>query len=240
MCGIVAYLGNREARQFLVDCLGRLEDRAYDSAGIGTLAAGKLRTLRSLGNKLGTQSNLSNLKAALKRSPLSGKIGVAHAYRSARNQPYNAHSQSDGNFIAIVHDGSSVNERVVASLLEHDDAGLEAVLPQTLQLLQGEFTLVGISQQEPDRIVAARRGRQPLVIGHHYDGYFVASDMAAISHYTRDYQQLEDGEIAVVSYAGVRITTFDGTPVQRPLRQHAGDAQLPHEAPAFMARSAVG
>lgn len=237
MGGIVGYLGNREARQILVDCLGRLEDCGYDSAGMGTVAAGKLKTLRSLGGNPGNgmPPHLANLKASLKRSPLAGKIGVAHAYRSARAQAYNAHSQTDGNFIAIVHDGGSDNDRIVASLLERDNSGLEAVLPETVQRLSGNFALVGLSQHEPDRLVAARRGGRPLVIGHHYDGYFISSDLPAISHYTRAWQVLEDGEMAVVSYSGVKIFKFDGTPVERPLTRHQDD-----ETPAMMARSAVG
>jgi glucosamine--fructose-6-phosphate aminotransferase (isomerizing) len=236
MGGIVGYLGNREARNILVDCLGRLEDCGYDSAGMGTVAAGKLKTLRSLGGNAGTgfPPSLANLKATLKRSPLSGKVGVAHAYRSARGQVYNAHSQTDGNFIAIVHDGAGDNEHVVAGLLERDGTSLETLLPETVQQLRGDFALVGLSQHEPDRIVAARRGSKPLVIGHHYDGYFISSDLPAISHYTRAYQMLEDGEMAVISYGGVKICKFDGTPVQRPLAQHQD------EAPAMLARSAVG
>ncbi|HEY0961574.1 MAG TPA: hypothetical protein VGE69_04380 [Pseudomonadales bacterium] len=237
MGGIVGYVGNREARQILVDCLGRLENSDYDSAGMGTVAAGKLKTLRSLGNTLASQAgnppHLANLKATLKRSPLSGKVGVAHAYRSARGQVYNAHSQTDGAFIAIVHDGGSDNERAVARLLERDGS-VEAMLPDTVKELSGDFALVGVSKHEPDRIVAARRGGKPLVIGHHYDGYFVSSDLPAISHYARAWQVLEDGEMAVISYGGVKICKFDGTQVERPL------TQCQDEAPAMMARSAVG
>lgn len=239
MGGIVGYLGNREARQILVDCLGRLENRDYDSAGMGTIAAGKLKTLRTLGNTLALQANggspahLANLKATLKRSPLSGKVGVAHAYRCARGQVYNAHSQTDGNFIAIVHDGGRDNERVVARLLEREGS-VEAMLPETVQQLSGDFALIGVSRHEPDRIIAARRGGRPLVIGHHYDGYFVSSDLPAIRHYARAYQTLEDGEMAVISYGGVEIRKFDGTQVERPL------TQCHEEAPPMMARSAVG
>jgi glucosamine 6-phosphate synthetase-like amidotransferase/phosphosugar isomerase protein len=76
-----------------------------------------------------------------------------------------------------------------------------------------------LSHKEPDKIVAARKGSAPLVIGHHRDGFFVTSDVPAISHHTRAIQILEIGELAVVSYGGVKISKFDGTPVQRPLTQ---------------------
>lgn len=234
MGGIVGYLGNREARQILVDCLGRLDDRGYDSAGMGTVAGGKLRTLRTLGNS-------ANLRATLKRSPLSGKVGVAQAYRTTRGQAYNAHSSSDGNFLAIEHDGSGANARIVAGLLERDASALEELLRETLCYLQGEFTLVGLSQQEPDRIIAVRRGGTPLMIGHHYDGYIISSDLRAISHYARSYQVLEDGEIAVISYGGVSIFKFDGTPVQTALTEHEGAPEPRHAAaPPLMARTAMG
>lgn len=208
MCGIVGYLGNREARHILVSCLARFDAGDYDSAGIGTVAAGKLKTLRSLGSN-------ANLRAALKRTPLGGKIGVAHAYRSTRGQAYNAHSGTDNNFFAVLQDGS--NDKVVNHLLERDSTGLETLLQETFPLLRGDFTLVGLCQNAPDRLLAVRKGKRPLVIGHHYDGYFIASDLSAIDHYTGEYQVLEDGEFAVISYGGVKISKFDGTPVERPL-----------------------
>jgi glutamine---fructose-6-phosphate transaminase (isomerizing) len=219
MCGIVGYLGNREARQILIDCLGRLVDcRGHDAHGMGVVAGGKLKTLHSPGDN-------ANLKTALKRTPLSGKVGVAHAYRTA--QDTSAAQAEHTSPVTVVHDGTVQNSGIVAQLLERDSTDLESALRAALPLLDGEFSLVALSQHEPDRIVAARKGGKPLVIGHHYDGYFVASESPAISHYTRNVQNLEDGEMAVISYAGVTISRFDGTPVQRPPQQNqCAGAQL--------------
>jgi len=239
MGGIVGYLGNREARQILIECLGRLDERGYDSAGMGTVAGGKLKTLHSLGNS----TDLAGIKATLKRSPLGGKVGVVHVYRSGRGQVYNAHLHNDGNFLAIVHDGSRDNDHAVARLLERDGISLEALLPEAVALLKGDFSLVGLSQKEPDRIITARRGSRPLYIAQYYDGYFVTSDLPAISHFARSYQILEDGEKAIVSYTGVAISKFDGSPVQRALTQlhsHASQHEATYQLPAFMARSVPG
>lgn len=233
MCGIVGYLGNREARQILVDCLSRLDDRGYDSTGIGMVAGGKLKTLRSFGKP-------SGLKAALKRTPLPGKIGIAHTYWAPEGDPANAYPHTDcTSALAVVHAGqidnaaelreelkreghlisSDTDSEVVAHLLEEHPGSLEAALRATLPKLRGSFSLVVLSQHEPDKIVAAHHGGAPLIIGHRHDAYFVASELPAISHYTRATQTLEDGELAIIAYGGVRISKFDGTPVLRPLAE---------------------
>jgi glucosamine--fructose-6-phosphate aminotransferase (isomerizing) len=233
MCGIVGYLGNREARQILVDCLSRLDKQGYDSAGIGMVAGGKLKTLRSLGNAAG-------LKAALKRTPLPGKIGIAHSYWAPEGDPASVYPHTDcTSSLAVVHAGhidnhqelraelsgeghllgSDTDSEVIAHLLERHAGDLESALRATLPLVRGSFSLVVLSQHEPDKIIAVRKGGAPLVIGHRHDAYFVASELPAISHYTRAIQTLEDGELAIIAYGGVRISKFDGTPVLRPLAE---------------------
>jgi glutamine---fructose-6-phosphate transaminase (isomerizing) len=241
MCGIVGYLGNREARQILVDCLSRLDARGYDSAGIGMVAGGKLKTLRSMGNS-------SGLKAALKRTPLPGKIGIAHSYWAPEGDSATVYPHTDcTSSLAVVHAGqidnhaelraeliseghqlgSNTDSEVIAHLLERNGGSLETALRATLPLLRGKFSLVVLSQHEPDKIIAARQGGAPLLIGHRHDAYFVASELPAISHYTRAIQTLEDGELAIIAYGGVRISKLDGTPVLRPLAQApAEDATL--------------
>jgi glucosamine--fructose-6-phosphate aminotransferase (isomerizing) len=242
MCGIVGYLGNREARQILVDCLSRLDVRGYDSAGIGMVAGGKLKTLRSLGNS-------SGLKAALKRTPLPGKIGIAHAYWAPKGEATNVYPHTDcTGSLAVVASGhienheelreqlaneghllrSDTDSEMIAHLLERYDTDLETALRATISLLQGTFSLVALSQNEPDKIIAARQGGAPLIIGHRHDAYFVASDLPAISHYTRSIQTLEDGELAIIAYGGVRISKFDGTPVLRPLAEATAEGVAVH------------
>jgi glucosamine--fructose-6-phosphate aminotransferase (isomerizing) len=231
MCGIVGYLGNREARQILVDCLSRLDSKGYDSSGIGMVAGGQLKTLRSLGNSAG-------LKAALKRTPLPGKIGIAHSYWAPEGDSATAYPHTDcTSSFAVVHSGqldnhddlraelkeeghrfsSDTDSEIIAHLLERHDGDLESALRATLPLVRGTFSLVVLSQHEPDKIIAVRKGGTPLIIGHRHDAYFVASELPAISHYTRAIQTLEDGELAIIAYGGVRISKFDGTPVLRPL-----------------------
>lgn len=233
MCGIVGYLGNREARQILLDCLSRLDERGYDSTGIGMVAGGKLKTLRSIGTSAG-------LKTALKRTPLPGKIGIAHTYWAPQGEPVHAYPHTDcTKSVAVVHAGhidnfrelkahlesdghvfaSDTDSEVVAHMLERCEGGLESALRATLPLLRGDFSLVVLSQHEPDKIVAVRKGGAPLVIGHRHDAYFVTSEIPAISHYTRSIQTLEDGELAIIAYGGVKISKFDGTPVLRPLAE---------------------
>lgn len=112
MCGIVGYLGNREARQILVDCLSRLDGKGYDSAGIGMVAGGKLKTLRSLGNSAG-------LKAALKRTPLPGKIGIAHSYWAPEGDPANVYAHTDcTSSLAVVHSGHIDNHEELRAELK--------------------------------------------------------------------------------------------------------------------------
>ena len=236
MCGIVGYLGSQEAVPNLIDCLGRLEYRGYDSAGIGTVADGKLDIRRSVGKN-------SELHALLARSPLRGTIGIAHTRWATHGKPIdiNAHPHTDcTGSLAIVHNGiienyhvlrreleeqghrfnSQTDSEVIAHLLEgQGEVDLETAARQVIPRLQGAYALAVISQKEPDRIVAARNGGPPLVIGHTDNGYFVASDITAIMHYARDVQLLEDGEIAVISRDEVKILGACGTPVQRPRRQ---------------------
>jgi glucosamine--fructose-6-phosphate aminotransferase (isomerizing) len=236
MCGILGYLGDREARQVLVDCLSRLDNRGYDSAGIGTVGSGRLKTLRSLGS-----NSSATLKSLLKKTPLGGKIGIADIrWTDGKASPADVHPHTGcKHTIAVAITGTLANypqlkqelERaghvftseapgeVIAHLLEQSTGDIESALKATLPRLEGSFALVVLSQHEPDKILVARNGGMSFVIGQRPDGYFIASDSPAIEHYTRNMQVLEDGEIAVVAYDGVRISKFDGTPVAREFQQ---------------------
>ena len=236
MCGIVGYLGKQQAQGILLDCLRRLEYRGYDSAGIATIDAGKLGTLRCAGKN-------ADLQSLLDRSPLPGGIGIAHTRWATHGKPTddNSHPHTDCNgALAIVHNGiienydelkklmeddghrfaSQTDSEVIAHLIESNlaadiEAGLKTAVRKALSLIQGTYALAVISQQEADKIIVARSGGPPLVIGHAEDGLYVSSDIAAILHYTQDIQILEDNEIAEICRAGATISLLDGTPVDR-------------------------
>lgn len=232
MCGIVGYLGKQEAQGVLLDCLGRLEYRGYDSAGIATIDHGKLGTRRCAGKN-------ADLQGLLERIPLAGRVGIAHTRWATHGKPSenNSHPHTDCNgALAIVHNGiienypelkqlmegaghrftSQTDSEVIAHLIEANLAnGLKPALMKALPLIEGTYALAVISQQEDDTIIVARSGGPPLVIGHAEDGLFVSSDIAAILHYTRDIQILEDNEIAEIRRNGATISRLDGTPVER-------------------------
>lgn len=236
MCGIVGYLGNQQAQSILLDCLGRLEYRGYDSAGMATIDEGKLGRQRCTGKS-------ADLQSLLVRNPLPGEIGIAHTRWATHGRPTdnNSHPHTDcSGTLAIVHNGiienyselkeqlegdghrfvSQTDSEVIAHLIESRLAaniagGLKAAVLEALTVVQGTYALAVISQQHADKIVVARSGGPPLVIGHAEDGLYISSDITAILHYTRDIQILEDNEIAEIRRDGASIMLLDGTPVDR-------------------------
>jgi len=255
MCGIVGYLGKQQAQGILLDCLERLEYRGYDSAGIATIDKGKLGRQRCAGKTAALQS-------LLMRNPLRGGIGIAHTRWATHGSPTdnNSHPHTDcTGKLAIVHNGiienyselkeqmekdghhfvSQTDSEVIAHLIESRLAanikgGLKAAVMEALTLVQGTYALAVISQQHADRIVVARSGGPPMVIGHAEDGLYISSDITAILHYTRDIQILEDYEIAEIRRGNAAITLLDGTPVDRSIiriawkQNAAGRNGFPH------------
>lgn len=232
MCGIVGYLGAKEARPILIDCLGRLEYRGYDSAGMATVAGGRLATLRSVGKN-------TDLQALLELTPLNGTVGIAHTRWATHGKPSNAnaHPHTDcSHSVAIVHNGiienyrevretlqksghrftSETDSEVIAHLVESGNGvALETAVRNAIPMLHGAYAIAVISQNDPDKVVVVRNGGPPLVIGYRDDGWLIASDITAILHYTRDIQILEDGDLAVVTREGVRVTRPDGSTAER-------------------------
>ena len=247
MCGIVGYVGKKSVVPVIIDGLRRLEYRGYDSAGIavGDHGQGGLDVRRAEGK-------LRNLEEAIRNKPLEGTYGIGHTRWATHGRPTeeNAHPHRDcTGKIVVVHNGivenylslkkklaeeghkftTETDTEIIAHLVEKYSApkngtrpSLEDAVRQTVKQLSGVFALAVISTDEPNKIVAARNG-PPAVIGLGNDEYFVASDVPAILHHTRDIFFLADGDMAVVTPRGVQLTDFDGKPVVRQIQHVTWD-----------------
>ncbi len=231
MCGIVGYVGSRDADRVLVSGLRKLEYRGYDSAGIATLRDGAIDIRRAVGK-------LDNLEAALAAAPTHGTQGIGHTRWATHGRPSeaNAHPHRAGD-IVVIHNGiienyvrlreeltrdgasmaSETDTEVICWMVERETRkGLSLVdaVRATIAELQGSFAMVVLSAAEPGKLIAAKNAT-PVVIGVGEGENFVASDIPALLDYTRDVLFLEDGELAEVSAEEVVLSRFDGTPVVR-------------------------
>jgi glucosamine--fructose-6-phosphate aminotransferase (isomerizing) len=232
MCGIVGYIGTRRAVPIILDGLKRLEYRGYDSAGLAVVGDDCELTVRRASGKL------RNLEDAIRMSPLDGAYGIGHTRWATHGRPTeeNAHPHRDcSGRIVVVHNGivenylslkqqlqdeghkfvTETDTEVIAHLVEkHFSGNLEAAVRAAVRQLTGVFALAVLSKADPNKIVAARSG-PPVVIGLGDNEYFVASDVPAILGHTRDMFFLADGDMAVLTPDGVRLSDFDGRPVNR-------------------------
>lgn len=236
MCGIVGYIGNRRSVPIILDGLKRLEYRGYDSAGIAVLDAESHLDIRRASGKL------RNLEEAIRVSPLEGSYGIGHTRWATHGRPTeeNAHPHRDcsGN-IVVVHNGivenflalkhqlqgeghkfvTETDTEVIAHLVEkHFSGDLEEAVRRAVKEVSGVFALVVIAATDPHKIVAARQG-PPVVVGLGDKEYFVASDVPAILSHTRDMFFLADGDIAVLTEDGVKLTDFHGKTVKRAVQR---------------------
>jgi glucosamine--fructose-6-phosphate aminotransferase (isomerizing) len=234
MCGIVGYIGERDSVPIILDALGRLEYRGYDSAGIAVIDAGG----RLAGSK--AEGKLSRLAERLNNGErLSGTAGVGHTRWATHGAPSdaNAHPHVDcSEKIAVVHNGiienyaslrarlgelghvfrSETDTEVLAHLIElHYDGDLEEAVRRTLQEVRGAYALGVISSDDPEHLVFARNGASPLVLGVGDGEMYVASDTPAILPYTRREVILHEGEIAVVGRDGYRLSDYAGARIER-------------------------
>ena len=231
MCGIMGYIGEQEASRIIVDGLRRLEYRGYDSAGIATLVDGHIDIRRCVGK-------LDNLEKLLREKPLAGQIGLGHTRWATHGRPSeeNAHPHRAGK-VVVIHNGiienylelkaalqkkgrvfqSETDTEVISQLIDDRMANglgfLEATRAAVKQL-QGSFSIVVLCEDDRTRLLAAKTAT-PIVIGLGTGENFIASDIPAILDHTREVLFLEDGEMAEVTRTGVKVTTFDGEPVQR-------------------------
>jgi glutamine---fructose-6-phosphate transaminase (isomerizing) len=232
MCGIVGYIGGREAAPLILDGLRRLEYRGYDSAGIAVFNGNDSLDVRRASGKL------RNLEEVVRGRPLTGSYGIGHTRWATHGRPTeeNAHPHRDcKGEIVVVHNGivenyldlrkqltaeghtflTETDTEVIAHLVEkHLNGKLEDAVRAAVRQLRGVFALSVISSRDPDKIVAARQG-PPVVIGLGDNEFFVASDVPAILSHTRDMFFLNDGDVAVLTPDGVHLTDFDGKSITR-------------------------
>jgi glucosamine--fructose-6-phosphate aminotransferase (isomerizing) len=231
MCGIVGYVGSRDAVPVIVEGLRKLEYRGYDSAGIAVVQNGSLTRRRSVGK-------LRNLEENLHADPLKGAFGIGHTRWATHGRPSeeNAHPHSDcTGHLVVVHNGiienylplkaklqaaghrfvTQTDTEVVAHLVESLYQGsLEEAVRAALRELEGIYALVLVHKDEPQKLVAARMG-PPLVVGLADGEHFLASDIPALLAYTRDFVFLDDGDVVTVTPNAMRLTDAAGKPVER-------------------------
>jgi glucosamine--fructose-6-phosphate aminotransferase (isomerizing) len=233
MCGIVGYVGNKQVVPVILDGLRKLEYRGYDSAGIAVVDEGQQLDIRR------AEGKLRNLEEAIRLKPLDGTYGIGHTRWATHGRPTeeNAHPHRDcTGHVVVVHNGiienyiqlkdrlrktdhhfvTETDTEVVAHLVEEyvkEEESFEKAVGRAVRDLRGIFALSIISTDEPDTIVAVRQG-PPVVIGLGDGEYFVASDVPPILQHTRDVFFLGDGELAVLTKDSVRVTDFDGNPVE--------------------------
>ncbi|MBA2474187.1 MAG: glutamine--fructose-6-phosphate transaminase (isomerizing) [Pseudonocardiales bacterium] len=234
MCGIVGYVGHRDALDVVLQGLARLEYRGYDSAGVAVLTgAGTLAVAR----KAGALANLIGELDATGRAALRGTAGMGHTRWATHGAPTdrNAHPHRDtAGRLAVVHNGIIENHAQLRAELEHGGVELTSdtdtetaahflaaaytscgdlplAVRQVCRRLHGAFTLVVTHADEPDLIVAARRS-SPLVVGVGNGAHFVASDVAAFIEHTRDAVELGQDQVVTITREGYQITDFHGAP----------------------------
>lgn len=225
MCGIVGYVGEREAIEVLVNGLSKLEYRGYDSAGVAVIEDKQIKVKKCKGR-------LKNLEAKLKEKPLMGNIGIGHTRWATHGEPsdINSHPHSNETItISVVHNGiienyaqlkqwlkdkgykfsSETDTEVIPNLLDYYYAGdlLDAVIKVTSKL-EGSYAIGVMCNNEPDKVVAVRKDSS-LIVGVGKDEYFIASDIPAILNYTRDVYYLDDKEFVVLDKKGVNIYSED-------------------------------
>jgi glucosamine--fructose-6-phosphate aminotransferase (isomerizing) len=240
MCGIVGYVGPRDASPILVSGLRKLEYRGYDSAGLAGINGEGITVRRCVGK-------LDNLEALLREQPLTGTPGIGHTRWATHGRPseQNAHPHRAGK-VVLIHNGiienylalrakltargrtmsSETDTEVISHLIDEQieaGHGLAEATRRAIRELEGSYAIVVLSQDEPDRLVTAKSAT-PIVLGLGDGENFVASDIPALLDHTRRVVFMEDGEVAEMTSTSLAITTFDGTPVTREPKTVAWDA----------------
>lgn len=233
MCGIVGYIGNRQATDIIVAGLKRLEYRGYDSAGVA-IVNGSLDVRKK-------QGKVAELAGLLDSNPINGNLGVGHTRWATHGAPsdLNAHPHTSRNSrFALVHNGiienyGSLRERLskvghvfssetdtevlvhlIDEIQQGTDLPLDEAVRQALTQVVGTYGIVVVSENEPDQLIAARKG-SPLLLGIGEDEYFIASDASPLIEHTRQVVYLNDGEMVVVRRDGYEVRTIEGMPLHK-------------------------
>jgi len=234
MCGIVAGIAQRNVVPILIEGLKRLEYRGYDSAGLAVIHEGEIYRKRELGKVKG-------LEALIQNDPISGQIGIAHTRWATHGKPstINAHPHVSREKVAVVHNGIIENHDRLRNALEQSGyqftsetdtevivhkiaeeletkADLLVAVKSALSHLEGAYALGVISSDQPDTLIACRKG-SPLVIGLGIGEYFIASDIAALLPVTQRFIFLEDGDVAELKTDSLKIFDKDDGQVERPI-----------------------
>src|SRR5882672_10097225 len=229
MCGIVGYVGPREAVSVLVEGLSRLEYRGYGSAGVAVLNGGGVETRKLAGR-------IAGLRQLLARAPLHGSCGIGHTRWATHGAPTerNAHPHADcTGTVALVHNGIIENadalrkrleqnghcfgtdtETLVHLIEESPGATLEERVIAALHHVEGTYGIAVVAEADSRKIVVARRG-SPVLLGVGDGEFLVASDASAVLGHTRSVVYLNDGDVAVLTPEGYRILDGDAREQQR-------------------------
>lgn len=231
MCGIVGFLGKRNASEVLVEGLSKLEYRGYDSAGVAILNHGDINVKKCKGR-------LRNLEEKLNVEPLEGNLGIGHTRWATHGEPsdVNSHPHCNGNeTVSVVHNGiienylsikewltskgyeflSDTDTEVIPNLVDYYYEGdlIDAVIKATRKM-EGSYAIGVISEKEPDKIVAVRKD-SPLIVGVGEDEYFIASDIPAVLNHTRNVYLLEDKEFVIMTRQGVKLVNEEKEEIKK-------------------------
>lgn len=224
MCGIVGYIGKKEALPILINGLRRLEYRGYDSAGVAVSAGGKIKNIKAVGK-------IEKLAEKVKNLDLVGSVGIAHTRWATHGgvSEDNAHPHSACNDdLVICHNGiienyrelrekflkghelkSQTDTEILAHLIEvFYEGNLLKAVQKALAEVRGTYGLVAMHASEPNKIIAARLG-SPLVVGVGDDGYYIASDTSPMLAHTKNVVFLDDGEVAEITPTSLKIFNLD-------------------------------
>lgn len=241
MCGIVGYIGNKQATPILIEGLQKLEYRGYDSAGVSVYDGSSITVRKCRGR-------LSNLEKKLTSEPTPGNAGIGHTRWATHGEPSDVNSHPHTNCdssISVVHNGiienylylkewlisegynfvTETDTEVIPHLINYYYHGdiVDAVM-KAVGKMEGSYALGVLCSKEPDKIVAVRKD-SPLIVGLGEGENFIASDIPAILNHTRKIYLLNDREIAVLTKDSIRVLTAEGRPVEKEVYNVTWDAQ---------------